>query len=54
MSHTTTKKTSLLAYVIAYLQEEQKRRWKAAPFKNEGFIRSMVEDAIDAYEGGAR
>ena len=55
---------NLLAYVIAYCQEELERYGKQAPLdeppyrqfatNNPDDVRTIVEDAIDAYNGGAR
>lgn len=47
----TTQTVSLLAYVIAYLQEEQKRRCSVWSVEE---LRSMIDGVIDAYAGGAR
>ena len=60
MSH--VKETTLLEYVIAYLQEEAQRydnqRRYPTPLSMDGIenllIQRMVADAIDAYAGGAR
>ena len=58
MRHPTTKETSLLAYVIAALQEEQQAETFGENTEsmqhNPGDIRSWVEEALDAYAGGAR
>ena len=45
---------SLLAYVIAYLQEEVSRVKKADWNPSRAAVKHMVTDAINAYEGGAR
>ena len=58
----TKQVSTLLAYVIAYLQEEAKQYDNATrypvPPSMEGveelLIQKMVRDAIDAYAGGAR
>lgn len=50
------KETTLPDYVIAYLQEETTRakRWTADDLQCGVVIKDLVDDAIDAYEGGAR
>ena len=47
-----TKTTTLLAYVIAYLQEEY-ARWGIMPYRAD-VVEDMVQSAIEAYQGGAR
>lgn len=56
--------TTLLEYVIAYCQEEMGRHGKKAPPDEPVYrkfdpdavehVLGIVDDAIDAYEGGAR
>ena len=53
------KVSSLLSYVIDYLTEEQQRALtgenpNAIEFINNEQIKEMVEDAMAAYQGGAR
>ncbi len=43
---------NLLAYVVAYLNEEL-LNWGNMEY-DEREVRDMVENAIDAYDGGAR
>lgn len=51
--------TTLLAYVIGYLQEEQDRCREAEAHTGEHYedtldVKQMVNDAMNAYAGGAR
>jgi hypothetical protein len=49
------KETTLLEYVIAYLQEELKRWDSHLDLEDSAnMITSLVDDAIEAYEGDAR
>ncbi len=48
----TVKETTLLEYVIAYLQEERDRVVIAEVERDT--IETWVEEALDAYKGGAR
>ena len=59
MSHVTD--TTLLAYVIAYLQEEQQRAIDFPGLEDDSgaaytpeWMRHIISQAIDAYAGGAR
>ena len=54
MSH--VKNTTLLEYVIAYLQEELTRtNHKGISFEMEShWIKFIVDEAIDTWNGGAR
>ena len=51
MKH-TQEATTLLAYVIAFLQEEY-ARWGIMPYRAD-VVEDMVQSAIEAYQGGAR
>ena len=46
--------TSLLAYVIDYLREEQERMKDMEGAVNGSFIKDLVQEALDAYAAGAR
>ena len=48
--------TTRLAYIIAYLQEEQQERdWEREFDANDtDTVRAIVAEALDAYDGGAR
>ena len=49
------RETSLLRYVVDYLSEEHKRRTVQEERQvSEYGIRYLVEQAIEAYKGGAR
>ena len=54
------KQASLLAYVIAYLQEELDRfqapgeEQKISDLNSPMDVGILIDDAMDAYEGGAR
>ena len=50
MSH--VKETTLLEYVIAYLQEELQERGKHVRYRED--VEQLVDMALDAYAGGAR
>ena len=53
--HTAQKhQTTLLGYVVAYLQEEVSRLKEADWEPSRTAVKHMVTDAINAYEGGAR
>ena len=53
MSH--VKETTLLEYIIAYLQEECKRTDLDFDFRNNyEEVKNMVDAAMDAYVAGAR
>ena len=53
MSH--VKETTLLEYVIAYLQEEESRiSGYVSPTIARELLHGWIESALDAYAGGAR
>lgn len=53
--NSTKQETSLLTYVIAYLQEEANDMEHYRPeCSTAGEIQHMVNEALDAYAGGAR
>ena len=53
MSH--VKETTLLTYVIAYLQEEVEREQRpSSAYDAREWFDCRVDEALDAYAGGAR
>lgn len=53
MPYVNNSAKNLLEYVIAYLEEETNRS-VPTDFNDEDFVYELVDNAIDAYAGGAR